>query len=404
MAILLPSGQIAEPSEQARGWPIMRMAFRPLFWLGALFSALSVPIWALSFTGNLPFNPLGGSYFWHVHEMLFGFAVAIITGFLLTAVQTWSGVPSVKGKPLALLVALWLSARLLLALPSTIPNAIIVTLDLAYLPLAALCLSLPIIKARLWRNLFFVPILLAMACLNALMYAARFNHLDMNFISISHIMVMMITLVMVIMGGRVFPMFTANGTQTPRVTNISWLDRTAIISVLACILLTISPQSLNDNVTGCVFIFAGVINFIRAVRWRIWVTFGCALVWPLHVSYWAICIGLVLLGLYYLALLSSVSMAYHAITVGGIGMMVLAMISRVSLGHTGRMIKVGPMMTVAFAIMLVTLVIRLLAPALSAYYQTFIMASALLWSIAYGCYVVRYAGIVFRPRIDGRDG
>ncbi|MEO2268798.1 NnrS family protein [Pseudoalteromonas sp. YIC-656] len=404
MAVLLPSGQIAEPSEQARGWPFMRLAFRPLFWLGALFAMLSIPLWALTYTGNLTFTPFGSSHFWHIHEMLFGFAVAIITGFLLTAVQNWSGVPSVKGKPLFALVLIWLSARLLMAFPHLAPNWVIMTLDLAYLPLAAFFLAIPIIKAALWRNLFFIPILLAMSGLNALMYTALYGHLAINFLDISHVMVMMITLVMVIMGGRVFPMFTANGTHTQRIANIPWLDKASIISVLLCVALTLIGDRVAQQFTGSLFLIAGVLNFIRALRWRIWVTFGTALVWPLHASYWALCCGLVLMGAYHFGWLTSISTPIHAITVGGMGLMILAMISRVSLGHTGRMIKASKPMSFAFLLMVVTLLVRLLASLTGTHYSSLILLSAALWAISYALFVIGYGKIVFSARIDGRDG
>ncbi len=404
MAILLPSGQIAEPSEQARGWPFMRLAFRPLFWFGALFAMLSIPIWALTYTGKLAFNPFGSGYFWHIHEMLFGFAVAIITGFLLTAVQNWSGLASVKGNSLLALVLLWLCARVLLAFPNLAPTWLIIALDLAYLPLAAFFLALPIIKAVLWRNLFFIPILLAMSGVNALMYAALYGHLTLSFIEISHIMVMLISLVMVIMGGRVFPMFTANGTNTPRVTNIPWLDKASIASVMLCIAVTVVGASLPRQLTGSLFLIAGVLNFIRALRWRIWVTFNTALVWPLHISYWAICLGLMLMGLFHFGWLTTISVPIHAITVGGMGLMILAMISRVSLGHTGRMIKASKPMNCAFWLMVVTLVIRLIAPLTDTHYAPLILLSATLWAVSYALFVIGYAKIVFSARIDGRDG
>ncbi|WP_105253283.1 NnrS family protein [Pseudoalteromonas sp. T1lg75] len=404
MAVLLPSGQIAEPSEEARGWAFFRLAFRPLFWLAALFSVLSITAWSLSFTGHIQFTPFGGGYFWHIHEMLFGFAVAVIAGFLLTAVQTWSGIESIKGRRLGALVLLWLSARILLAFPGLAPDALIITLDLAFLPATAFFLAQPIIKAQLWRNLFFIPVLLLMAVLNALTYLALFNLIKTSFVTLSHSMVLAITLVMVIMGGRVFPMFTANGTQTPRVANIAWLDKVAIISVIACIFLTLMGPSIPPEVQAALFIFAGVSNFIRALRWRIWVTLTTALVWPLHISYWAICAGLIMLGLVKLSLLTQPSLAYHAITVGGIGLMILAMISRVSLGHTGRMIKVGAVMTGAFIAMFTALGVRVLAPLLSDQYQVLILLSAGLWGFAYLIYVITYAPVVFKPRIDGRDG
>jgi uncharacterized protein involved in response to NO len=399
---LLANGQVAPQSKSI--WPIFRLAFRPLFWLASLFSALSIGVWALTISGNLQFNPYGGSLFWHLHEMLFGFTVAVIAGFLLTAVQTWTRVPSVKGLPLALLVLLWLVARVAIAFPSLAPTSVIVALDVAFLPLAAFFLSRPIIKAKLWRNLFFVPVLLTMALLNGWMHASVLGAVETHFVQLSHVMVLMVTLVMCIMGGRVFPMFTANGTQTERVAPIMWLEKLSIGSVIVCIVISVLPLAMPHWLSGAVFTIAGTANFARALRWRIWVTFKTPLVWSLHLSYWSVCIGLLLLAAAEWGWLTRPSLAYHAITVGGIGLMILSMISRVSLGHTGRPIQVNWVMTTAFLLMVMALVVRVLVPVLVDDYLQCILISAALWCVAFMLFVVKYLPIVFAPRVDGGDG
>ncbi len=351
--------------------------------------------------------PLANYYpplYWHMHEMLFGFAVAVIAGFLLTAVQTWTRVPSVKGWPLAMLVLLWLSARVFIAFPEWFPTSITVALDVAFLPLVAFFLSRPIIKAKLWRNLFFVPVLLVMAVLNGWMHATVNGVVQGSFIELSHVMVLMVTLVMCIMGGRVFPMFTANGTQTERVSPILWLEKLSIASVLVCVAMAVAPVEIPNLIEGSAFALAGLANFVRAWRWRIWVTLKTPLVWSLHISYWSVCLGLLLLASVKWQWLSNVSMAYHAITVGGIGLMILSMISRVSLGHTGRAIKVNAVMSMAFLFMLIALITRVFAPLVNELYLNFILISAGLWSAAFILFAIKYCPIVFKARVDGTDG
>ena len=404
MITLTPDGQLAEKPPADPNWPFFRLAFRPFFWLGALFSVVSILVWALSFTGNLLFMPYGSGYFWHVHEMLFGFAVAIIVGFLLTAVQTWTKQPSVKGVPLAFLVLIWLSGRILMAFPDLAPDYVIAALDLAFLPLAAYFLAVPIVRAQMWRNLFFVPIFLIMAVINAVMHGAVAGVFELSYVELSHVMVMMVTLVMCIMGGRVFPMFTANGTRTQKVQPIAWLEKISIISVIASVIVSTNLLPLPSEINALVYLIAGLSNFARALRWRIWVTFGTPLVWTLHLSYWSICIGLLLLSAVEFQLLNNASMAFHTITVGGMGMMILAMISRVSLGHTGRFIEVGKIMTMAFIIMVLTIITRTLAPVFVADYAMVLMISAILWLVAYGTFVVMYTPVLFRPRVDGSPG
>ncbi len=401
---LLPNGQIVSDDQQKPIWPLFRLAFRPFFWFGALFSVLSIATWGLTYTGQIEFSPYGGSLFWHVHEMLFGFTVAIICGFLLTAVQTWTGSESIKGKSLAVLLSIWILARFLLAFPVANYEFFIVITDLVFLPLAVLFLALPIIKVRMWRNMIFVPVLLLMSVLNAFMHLSVMGEVAISFIKISHVMILMVTLVMTIMGGRVFPMFTANGTKTERVEAIAWLEYASIISVIACVLVTTGLFHFSTIIESTIFLVAGVTNFIRAYRWRIWVTHKTPLVWSLHLSYWANCCGLMMLGLEKWGLLNNASFAYHAITVGGIGLMILSMISRVSLGHTARPIVPGNTMVIAFIFIVLAFLTRVFAPLFFGQGLELIMSSAALWVCAYGAFVIIYSTVLFKPRIDGGSG
>ena len=402
--LIMPDGRVASRPEVDNSLPLFRLAFRPFFWLGALFSLLSILLWALSYTGQMAFSPYGGGHFWHVHEMLFGFASAIIVGFLLTAVQTWTKVPSIKGPTLMALVGVWLLARILMAVPAIAPDSVIVLLDILFLPLSALFLARPILKAKLWRNLMFVPILLIMAVLNGLMHMSNMGAISLSYLSLSHVMVMMVALVMCIMGGRVFPMFTANGTKTPKVAPISWLEKLSMLSVVLSVVVVADLLPLPETAGAGVLLIAGVSNLIRALRWRVWVTLKTPLVWPLHLSYWAIGLGLILLGLVKLNLMTNASIALHTITVGGMGLMILAMISRVSLGHTGRMIQVGRVMNLAFVVIVAAAVIRVAASGWFANYSTGITVSAVLWILAYGLFVMKYTPVLFKARVDGGPG
>ncbi|MFY8350923.1 NnrS family protein [Pseudoalteromonas sp. SSM20] len=382
--------------------PLFRLAFRPFFWFASLFSVLAIALWAGFLSGTLNFSPLGGGHFWHIHEMLFGFTSAIVVGFLLTAVQTWTGKPSIKGYSLMGLFGLWALARVLLIFTPPELETVSIGIDLIFLPLAAFFLARPIILVKQWRNIMFVPILLIMAVLNAVMYLSLYGVIAISYSAISHMMVLMVSLVMCIIGGRVFPMFTANGTRTEKVAAIPLLETLSIMSIVLVIFS--HAFVLSSEVKGFLHIFAATINFIRALRWRIWVTFTTPLVWPLHLSYWFMCFGLLGVGLVELGLNTSISLAYHSITVGGIGLMVLAMISRVSLGHTGRMIQVGRVMSFAFMIFVIGVVWRVMFPLFWQHYQMNLIFSAIIWIISYGLFVIKYAKVLFSARIDGRDG
>jgi uncharacterized protein involved in response to NO len=402
--ILQPNGQLTDKSDNDTSLPLFRLAFRPFFWLGAVFGAICIALWGLLFSGYIDFSPYGGGYFWHVHEMLFGFTVAIITGFLLTAVQTWTGFPSVKGIALSMLVSLWVVGRLLMLFPYKDSDIVVAFVDVLFLPMVALALAIPIIKAKMWRNLFFVPILLIMAALNGLFHLAVIGKVSLSFISVSHVMVLLITLVMCIMGGRVFPMFTANGTGTPRVAPIKWVEQFSIILVVLSVVVSSGLLGLPKLVDGLIYLSAGIVNTIRVFRWKIWVTFRTPLVWSLHLSYWSICIGLVMLSFVKFELSSNISTAYHALTVGGISFMILAMISRVSLGHTGRKIQVGKLMTVSFVLMCLSFCVRVFIPNFLQNYPIVVVSSAMLWVLAIGIFVFKYTSILLSARIDGKHG
>ena len=373
-------------------------AFRPFFLLASIFSIISLLIWNAQLTGNMTLSLYGGGLWWHEHEMLFGFTTAIIVGFLLTAVQNWSGVRSLNGKGLLVLVGIWLAGRLAFFFPGQLPNELIAAIDLAFLPLAAIALAYPIIKVKLWRNLIFIPILLVMATSNALMHysLATGNYALLN--SATNFMVLLVTLVMCIMGGRVFPMFTANGTRTPRVNAIKSLEILAISSILIAVIAGAKFIELPPMLVAIIFIFAAIVHAVRVFRWKIWVAFKTPLVWSLHLSYWCIALGLLMYALSEISTLVTHSQAIHTLTVGAMASMILSMISRVSLGHTGRMIVVGKVMTVAFMAIIASFIIRVFAIYWFDNYNHVLSLAVLFWVIGYGSFVALYFPILISPK------
>ncbi len=377
---------------------MFELAFRPFFLFGALFSAVALITWALMLRGDITTQPYGGALWWHIHEMLFSFATAIIVGFLLTAVQNWTNVRSLNGPLLASLFMLWLIARVLFFFPELFPLWLIFSVDIIFLPAAAIALAHPIVKVKLWRNIIFIPILLLMAVINVIMHCAvQFN--DMSLLSqASTTMVIMVTLVMTIMGGRVFPMFTANGTQTPRVATIEWLEKLTIGSTIAVAVTSFKFLELPVWLTASVLLFSALCHLIRVFRWKIWVTLKTPLVWSLHVSYWCIPIGFIMLALSQITPTVSHSQAIHAITVGAMGGMILSMISRVSMGHTGRAIATGKTMTFALVAIVFAFVIRVFGSYWTTDYNEVISTAVFFWVIAYGCFFVVYLPILSKPR------
>tara|TARA_R110001583_G_scaffold191_2_gene1814 strand:- start:152 stop:1357 length:1206 start_codon:yes stop_codon:yes gene_type:complete len=377
-------------------------AFRPLFLFAVIFSMFSLLIWNGILTGNLTISLFGGSLWWHIHEMLFAFAATVIVGFLLTAVQNWSGVRSLHGKGLAALVILWVLARFAFFLPNQLPEQLIIALDVAFLPLSTLALALPIIKTKLWKNLLFIPILLIMATTNLLLHYSAITNDPFLMAQAATFMVLLITLVMCIMGGRVFPMFTANGTQTPRVDAIPLLEKLSLISIIITIVVAaLATSTLVDvpaAIVAVLFISTSLIHAIRVYRWKFSVTLSTPLVWSLHISYWCIAIGLLMFGLSQITYLVTHSQAIHTLTVGAMATMILSMISRVSLGHTGRIIKVGKTMSIAFIAIVLAFVVRVFGLYFIANYSHVLTLAVTLWVIGFGCFVIVYTPILLGPK------
>lgn len=382
----------------------LALAFRPFFLLAPLMSLLTLIVWSLVLSGHLTLNIYGGALWWHMHEMLFGFSSAVIAGFLLTAVKNWTGLPGFGGWKLGGLVLLWVLARLSFPFNGDIPNAIIIALDISFLPITALVLMIPIIKAKRWRNLIFLPILSVMTIANALMHYAAVNNAYLLAQQASYLMVMTVILLISLMAGRVFPMFTANGSRTPRVDGLPWLEKsTMILTILSALVVSFSTI-LPVIVNAIILAVASVLHGYRAIRWRPQVTLRFPLLWSLHLSYWSIPIGLGLFALEPWFSFISRPQALHSLTVGGIGLMILAMISRVSLGHTGRMLAVSKWMAGSFLAVSLAFAVRILGVYVWPNYAQVMGVSVLLWTVGYGLFVVHFWPVLTKPRVDGQPG
>ncbi len=380
------------------------LPFRPFFLAGAGFASLSIALWALVLSGQIQLTFYGGAYWWHLHEMLFGFSSAIVMGFLLTAVKNWTGLSGLNGWPLAGLFLLWLSARVLMIVPLPLPPAVLIALDLAFLPIGLVLLMRPIVKAQRWRNLVFLPVLTAMIAMNGIMHIAA--HLGQALLAqqAAYLMVMVISVLIAIMAGRVFPMFTANGTRTRRVENLLWLERTAIGTLVLSAVVVAYPYLLPHSVALLVLMTAAVLNSWRALRWRPQVTVRTPLLWSLHLAYALLPLSLLLFAVALLVPTFSRSLALHTLTIGTLGLMMLSMITRVSLGHTGRLLTVDWTMTLAFVAIFFAFLCRVPAAGLVANPMPWLMASAVFWCLGFTLFVLRFWRFLSTPRPDGQPG
>lgn len=399
--------QITDLAVEQKILPVLRLGFRPFFLAGALFSIIALLLWGAMLSGYISFQPYGGGMWWHIHEMLFGFGCAIVAGFLLTAIQNWTGIRGLSGLPLFGIFMLWVAGRIALLLPNILNDYVIILIDISFLPAVAYVLAKPLLKIKQYRNLFFVPLLVLFTVANVEMHLANLGLANMTVNQAAYASVMLMTFLMSVMAGRVVPMFTANGTKTEKVLPLPWLEKLATGSLgIITVLLLISPLfSVPAFVFGALFILSGVCQAIRWYRWKPWITLGVPLLWSIHGSIFFIWAGLFTLGMSYFISVPFVSHLWHLLTVGGMGGLILAMISRVSLGHTGRMLQQPKAMFLGFLSIFIGAIIRVIGPIFwMEHYLTFINLSISLWLVAFGLFAYHYAPMLFKGRVDGRPG
>jgi len=399
--------QITDLKKEQEITPLLRLGFRPFFLCGAIFSIFAIALWLLMYKGTINLSPLGGGYWWHIHEMIFGFGGAIIAGFLLTAVQNWTGVRGVQGNTLLLLFLLWLAGRAVLLFPNLLGELLTTLVDLSFLPAVAIILAKPILAIKQYRNLFFVPLLTLFTVANLEVHLAIYYPQTFTITYAGYAGVMLVTFLMSVMAGRVAPMFTANGTNTPKTVQIIWLDKVTNGSLAVVMLSLLLEPVLGFSALffGGLLIIAGILQTIRWLRWRPWITLSVPLLWSIHGAMKFISFGLVVLGISYLIPEVPSNHVWHLLTVGGMGGLILAMISRVSLGHTGRPLQPPKAMTAAYVLISLAAIIRAFGPwGYPEKTLLFIDISGAFWLAAFLIFVVTYAPMLMSARKDGRPG
>ncbi|KGM07582.1 NnrS protein involved in response to NO [Methylophaga thiooxydans] len=211
--------------------PFLDLAFRPFFLLATLFSIFALCLWGLLLSGRLVFSPYGGGYFWHAHEMVFGFVSAVLVGFLLTAAQSWTGVRAPNGFKLFVLACVWLFARIFMLMGEIIPFEIIVSVDLSFTLLAAYFLLVMLVEKKQYRNYFAVIALLIITFLNGLTHYSLRGEPVYELRDSIHATILIITMMMTVIGGRVTPLFTANATKLPPKSRIPWLENAILLNI-----------------------------------------------------------------------------------------------------------------------------------------------------------------------------
>ena len=373
----------AEPQTHApKGSALLALGFRPFYLLAGTYAALAVPLWALQYAGWLS----GANALWHAHEMLFGYAFAVIAGFLLTAVRAWTARPTPSGATLAAIAGLWLAARVL-ALHSLLASSI---LDALFAAAVAWGIGRPIVASGN-RNWYFILFVLALGAASVAFQAypqiALAAGLDV------------VLLVIAIMGGRVIPSFTNNAVMGAGARRNRWIEHGALGSIL---LLT--AFDVLQLPAWPIALAAALLHAARLALWAPLATRGRPILWILHLSYAWVVVHLVLRALAGFDLVGA-SLATHALTIGTIGGLTLGMMTRTARGHTARPLKVGPWEVAAYVLVHLAAAVRVFLPFLFPQaYVALIVLSAALWSAAFAVFTLAYIPILTRPRLDGQPG
>jgi len=361
------------------------LGFRPFYLLAGAFAALAVPLWAAQYAGWLP----GADLRWHAHEMIFGYAFAVITGFVFTAVRNWTARPTPAGGALAAIAGLWLLARIL-AVFSLRAAAFA---DAAFALAVAWGIGRPLIAAGNRRNLFFVAVVLA---LGAAGFAAQLWPRIALALGLD-----VVLFVVSVVAGRVIPGFTNNAVPGAGARRVPWLDAAALAAVLALLALDAADRP------GLAGIVAGAGAVLHAARLALWAPHKALrkpILWILHLSYAWIVVHLALRALAGFDLIPY-ALATHALTVGAIGGMTLGMMTRTARGHTARLLAAGPAEIAAYVLVQLAAIARVLVPlAVPAAAFGAMLAAAAFWFAAFAIFVAAYAPILVAPRLDGKPG
>jgi uncharacterized protein involved in response to NO len=378
---------------------LFNLGFRPFYLLAALLAVLSLPLWVAQYFGWLPALTQFPGIVWHAHEMVFGFAVAVITGFLFTAVRNWTGLPTPSGKPLAALALLWLLGRIAML---TGPGALAAAVDVAFLPAVAWCLWQPLHRSRN-RNRFFVAILLALAGINAAFHLSHLGVLDLAPVTLVECALGFVVLIVAIMAGRVVPAFTRNAVRTARIRSVRGLDPASLLGIAATWIAWLA--GVPEQVVAALAVFAAGANAARLWTWDPWATRARPILWILHLSYAWIPIGFLLLALALVGIAGSPALALHAFAAGAVGGMIIGMITRTARGHTGMPLAVGRAEVLAYVLVHLGAAARVLVPLCwPAWYPAALAASAVCWSLAFAIYCTVYWPLLSRARLDGKPG
>ena len=373
--------------------------FRPLFLGAALFVGVAVPAWILLLTGAGDSAFYSAARQWHIHEMVFGFLPAVITGFLLTAIPNWTDRAPIRGRELMLLCAFWLAGRLVMAIPFLTP-LLSACVDAAFLIAVAGLVWREIAVAKSWSHAPIGGLISLIAGANIFFHVRALSGAEMDLPARMALGLVMVLLALI--GGRIIPNFTRDFLDGQGMTEqpapFSSFDGLSVVLVgVGAVAWIVQPQAM---VTGWILLGAGVVNFGRLLRWYGWVTWREPLVLTLHLGYGWLSLSLLLLGGAILGWGLESADAVHAFTTGSVGVMTLAVMTRASLGHTGRPKHAGPLTVCIYILVNVGALLRVFGPSVDLSINFVLGFAAVSWSGAYLLFALVYGPFLLRPSLD----
>jgi len=397
-----PHERIAEIKRKAEAGPtILQHSFRPFFMAAGFWAMLAVPFWLTSYMGVLVLPAGFDGLLWHQHEMLFGFAAAAIAGFILTAIPNWTGRLPVSGWRLGLLVSFWLAGRLGFLAAASIGPIAAAVLDLSFLTTLVVIIAREIISGKNWRNLPVLVLISFFALGNWLVHFESSGIAATAELGI-RLSIFVLAILVAVIGGRIVPSFTRNWLVRRGAEVVPKpMGRFDTVALAALIIFVVAQVIVPDyQLTSYLALLAGGLHGFRLVRWRGWAIFAEPLMWVLHLGYAWLAVALILIGLAGLTDIVPATAAIHALTVGAFGTMILAVMTRASLGHTGRELTATPSTTVIFILITIAAILRVGAPFLNDQSLSMTWISGITWTAAYGLFTVLYFPVFTQPRVQ----
>lgn len=378
--------------------PLFRLGFRPFYMLAAAFAVISVSVWLVKYLGwTSKFTNVDLT--WHVHEMVFGFAIAAIVGFLYTAGRNWTGLWTPRRGILAAIAALWIAGRAGMLLLDPLWAAV---LDASFLPVATWPLYKVIKRAGNKRNMFLIGLLSVLSASNITFHAARLGLVALSPLQPVYAAIMIVVIMESVIGGRIIPNFTANAVKGAQPVINARRDRISLVLTVGAGLAWCAgfPAPMTAGLAAA----AAVAQATRLLGWKPQCTVRNPLLWILHVSYGCIPLGFLLLSLAVLGVGTS-SAAFHVLAIGSMAGLIIGMITRTALGHTGRLLKAGKAETSMYALMQLGMIARFAAAMTGGTLRdNLLIVAAAAWASAFALYLIVYGPYLVTARIDGRAG